>query len=65
MFLKNSFQNICKFEINALPLQSLSLQNKSGAEERSSLTDWHRRGNSMAASCFRTGLVMALKVTSY
>ena len=66
LFLKNSFQNICKFEINALPLQSLSLQNKNGAsEKRSSLTDWHRRGNSMAAACFRTGLVMALKVTSY
>ena len=66
LFLKNSFQNICKFEINALPLQSLSLQNKNGAsEKRSSLTDWHRRGNSMAATCFRTGLVMALKVTSY
>ncbi len=34
MFLKNSFQNICKFEINALPLQSLSLQNKNGASEK-------------------------------
>ena len=56
LFLKKSSQNICKFEINALPLQSLSLQNKNGAsEKRSSLTDWHRRGNSMAASCFRTG----------
>ena len=34
LFLKNSFQNICKFGINALPLQSLSLQNKSGANEK-------------------------------
>ena len=34
MFLKKSSQNICKFEINALPLQSLSLQNKNGASEK-------------------------------
>ena len=34
LFLKKSSQNICKFEINALPLQSLSLQNKNGASEK-------------------------------
>ena len=42
LFLKKYLQNICKFRTNPLPLHSLSLPNECAS--RSSLKDWHRRG---------------------
>ena len=34
LFLKNSFENICKLRINALPLHSLSLPNVSDSQKK-------------------------------